>query len=137
MCFLEVVRHTRHVGDQDRSSFRNSRRVQADPNQRRRHSDLRGLSPISQVHDRSVVIRSVVGCKDRHESYQCLSGWFPDDLRAIGGRPSIGSSVAKLLRADRSSRAALCGIGGKDSARPLSDPGNCGFLGCRLLPLQA
>ncbi len=51
---------------------------------------------LAQLMHKSVVIRSVVGCKDRHESFQCMSGWFPDDLRTIGGRPAIGSAVAKL-----------------------------------------
>jgi hypothetical protein len=51
---------------------------------------------LAQRMDKAVVIRSVVGCKDRHESNQCMSGWFPDDLRALGGRPSIGAAVTKL-----------------------------------------
>ncbi|MFN7289391.1 MAG: DUF1501 domain-containing protein [Pirellula sp.] len=79
--------------------------------------------------DKAVVIRSVVGCKDRHESDQCMSGWFPDDLRAIGGRPSIGSAVSKLHGPVDPAVPPFVGLAAKTSHVPWSHSGGAGFLG--------
>ncbi|MEI8212651.1 MAG: DUF1501 domain-containing protein [Planctomycetota bacterium] len=84
---------------------------------------------LAQRMDKSVVIRSVVGCKDRHESSQCMSGWFPDDLRAIGGRPSIGSAVAKLHGPADPSVPPFVGLANKTQHGPWSYSGDPGFLG--------
>lgn len=86
--------------------------------------------------DKSVVIRSVVGCKDRHESYQCMSGWFPDDLRAVGGRPSLGSAIAKLKGPVDPAVPPYVGLADKTQHRPWSDPGNPGFLGAAFSPFK-
>jgi hypothetical protein len=64
---------------------------------------------IAQRMDKAAIIRSVVGCKDRHESHQCMSGWFPDDLKALGGRPSIGSAVARLQGSVEFGRSRILG----------------------------
>ena len=48
---------------------------------------------LAQLMDKSVVIRSVVGATDRHEAFQCNTGWLPDSLQSIGGRPSLGAVV--------------------------------------------
>lgn len=79
--------------------------------------------------DKAVVIRSVVGCKDRHESDQCMSGWFPDDLRALGGRPSIGSAVSKLHGPVDPAVPPFVGLAAKTSHVPWSHSGGAGFLG--------
>jgi hypothetical protein len=86
--------------------------------------------------DKSVVIRSVVGCKDRHESSQCMSGWFPDDLRAIGGRPSIGSAVAKLQGSADPAVPAFVGLANKTQHVPWSFSGDAGFLGAAYTPFK-
>src|SRR5437879_4860918 len=46
--------------------------------------------------DRCAVIRSVVGATGGHDAFQCLSGWAPSSLRALGGRPSLGAVLARL-----------------------------------------
>jgi hypothetical protein len=79
--------------------------------------------------DKSVVIRSVVGCKDRHESHQCMSGWFPDDLRALGGRPSIGSAISKLQGPVDAAVPPFVGLAQKTQHVPWSNSGEAGFLG--------
>ena len=79
--------------------------------------------------DKGVVIRSVVGCKDRHESDQCMSGWFPDDLRALGGRPSIGSAISKLHGPVDPAVPPFVGLAAKTSHVPWSHSGGAGFLG--------
>ncbi len=52
---------------------------------------------IAKLMDKAAIIRSVVGCKDRHEAFQCMSGWLTEDLRTVGGRPAIGSAISKLF----------------------------------------
>ncbi len=84
---------------------------------------------LAQRMDKSVVIRSVVGCKDRHESSQCMSGWFPDDLRALGGRPSIGSAMAKLKGPVDTAVPPFVGLANKTQHGPWSHSGDPGFLG--------
>lgn len=86
--------------------------------------------------DKSVVIRSVVGCKDRHESSQCMSGWFPDDLRALGGRPSIGSAMAKLQGSADPAVPAFVGLANKTQHVPWSFSGDAGFLGAAYTPFK-
>jgi Protein of unknown function (DUF1501) len=79
--------------------------------------------------DKAAIIRSVVGCKDRHESYQCLSGWIPDDLRTLGGRPSIGGAVSRLQGHVDPAVPPFVGLAERSSHVPWSDCGSAGFLG--------
>ncbi len=91
---------------------------------------------LAKLMDKSVVIRSVVGCKDRHEAYQCMSGWFPDDLRALGGRPSIGAALAKIRGPVDPAVPANIGLAAKTQHVPWSDPGGPGFLGAAYSPFR-
>lgn len=84
---------------------------------------------LASIMHKSVVIRSIVGCKDRHESYQCLSGWFPEDLRALGGRPSMGGAISKLCGAADPAVPPFVGLAEKSQHVPWSDCGSAGFLG--------
>jgi len=84
---------------------------------------------LAQLMDKSAVIRSVVGCKDRHESFQCFSGWLPDDLRGVGGRPCIGSAVARLQGPTDPAVPPFVGLADRTGHGPWSDPGHPGFLG--------
>lgn len=86
--------------------------------------------------DKAAIIRSIVGCKDRHESYQCLSGWIPTDLNTVGGRPSIGSAVAKLHGPVDPSVPPYVGLAANTQHRPWSDPGSAGFLGAAYAPFR-
>lgn len=84
---------------------------------------------LAQMMDKSVIIRSIVGCKDRHESSQCLTGWIPDDLKSVGGRPSIGAAVSKLRGPVDAAVPPFVGLAEKSSHVPWSDCGTAGFLG--------
>ncbi|MDZ4851755.1 MAG: DUF1501 domain-containing protein [Pirellulaceae bacterium] len=84
---------------------------------------------LAGMMDKSVVIRSIIGCKDRHDSFQCMSGWLQEDLRSIGGRPSIGASVTKLRGQVDPSVPAFVGLAEKSSHVQWSDCGGPGFLG--------
>jgi hypothetical protein len=57
------------------------------------------LPKLAKIMDKLVVIRSLVGLKNRHESFQCYSGrpgGKPDDKEPAGGWPTLGSVVSRL-----------------------------------------
>lgn len=84
---------------------------------------------LSQWMHRGALIRSIVGSKDQHDAFQCLSGWKPEDLRSIGGRPSMGSVVSKVQGPVDPSVPAFVGLAEKSTHREWSDCGGPGFLG--------
>ena len=49
-----------------------------------------------QMADRFSIIRSLVGMHEDHSNFHTQTGWGRNELRNVGGRPSIGSVVAKL-----------------------------------------
>ncbi len=55
------------------------------------------LPKIASIADKCVFIRSVVGAKDRHYSYQCLTGRH-NDSAPPGGWPEIGSVISDVDR---------------------------------------
>ena len=62
---------------------------------------------IAGLMHKCVVIRSVVGCQDRHDPVQCLTGHPFSSLQPLGGRPSIGATVTRLQGSRRRLGAAL------------------------------
>jgi hypothetical protein len=84
---------------------------------------------LASMMDKAAIIRSVVGLKDRHDSFQCMSGWLSNDLNILGGRPSIGSALAKLYGPVDPAVPAFVGLAAKTQHKPWSDPGVAGFLG--------
>jgi len=75
------------------------------------------------------VIRSVVGATGGHDAYQCTTGWPRRSLSSIGGRPSMGSILARLKGAADPSVAPFVGLARRTRHVPWSDPGQTGFLG--------
>jgi hypothetical protein len=53
------------------------------------------LPRMAKMADKFTFIRSVVGAKDRHESFQCVTGRLNDNVPP-GGWPEIGSVVSKV-----------------------------------------
>ena len=84
---------------------------------------------LAGMMDKAAIIRSVVGLKDRHDSFQCMSGWLSNDLQVLGGRPSIGAALTKLYGPTDPSVPAFVGLSEKTAHVPWSDPGIAGFLG--------
>jgi Protein of unknown function (DUF1501) len=84
---------------------------------------------LANLMDKAVVIRSIVGLKDRHDSFQCMSGWLSENLRILGGRPCIGSALAKMNGPVDPGVPAFVGLAAKTQHGPWSDPGVSGFLG--------
>jgi hypothetical protein len=84
---------------------------------------------LAGLMDKSAVIRSVVGCNGGHEAFQCMTGWKPNDLKSVGGRPAIGSAVSKLFGPVDPSVPPYVGLARPTSHMPWSDAGSSGFLG--------
>src|SRR5262245_25416201 len=82
----------------------------------------------ARLMDKCAVIRSVVGANGRHDAYQCMSGWEVKDLAALGGRPSLGSVVARLQGPSDPAVPPFVGLAGPTKPLPWSDPGAPGFL---------
>ncbi len=91
---------------------------------------------LAGLMDKAAVIRSVVGCSGGHDSFQCLSGWNPNDLKSIGGRPAIGSAVAKLYGPVDPSVPPYVGLADPTKHRQWSDSGDPGFLGSAYAPFK-
>jgi hypothetical protein len=91
---------------------------------------------LAQKMDKAAVIRSVVGAVDRHEAFQSQTGWTPDSLSSIGGRPSLGAVLAKLQGAVDPAVPPFVGLAGRSGHAPWSDPGTPGFLGPAYAPFK-
>ena len=51
---------------------------------------------LAQMADKYAIIRSLVGMHEDHSNFHTQTGWGRNELRNVGGRPSIGSVVARL-----------------------------------------
>lgn len=84
---------------------------------------------IASMMDKFVAIRSVVGCAGGHDAFQCFSGWDRNNLKSIGGRPSIGSVLNKLRGPVDPGIPTSVALAAKTRHVPWSEPGDPGFLG--------
>lgn len=55
------------------------------------------LPLLAKMADRFAIVRSLVGMRDEHSNFQTHTGFHRDDLRNVGGRPSLGAVASKLL----------------------------------------
>ena len=79
--------------------------------------------------DKCVVIRSMVGASGGHDAVQCMTGYTPNSLAAMGGRPSLGSILAKVKGPVDPSVPPFVGLAKPTQHMPWSDSGRAGFLG--------
>jgi hypothetical protein len=91
---------------------------------------------LAQIMDRCAIIRSVVGATDRHDAFQCMTGWLVKDLASLGGRPSLGSVVAKLQGPVEPSVPPFVGLAEPTKEIRWSDAGKPGFLGPAYAPFK-
>jgi Protein of unknown function (DUF1501) len=84
---------------------------------------------MARIMDKCAIIRSITGCLDRHDAIQTMTGWAPNSLQGMGGRPSFGSVIAKVKGQVDPSVPAFVGLAASTQHRPWSDPGQVGFLG--------
>ena len=54
------------------------------------------LPKVASIAERFTFIRSLVDSAGRHDGFQCQSGYDRKDLESLGGRPAMGSVIAKL-----------------------------------------
>ena len=78
------------------------------------------LPRLAALMHKLVVVRSVSGLNDEHTSNQSDSGWSYNSLESIGGRPSLGSVVARLQGGSTPSAPPFVQLSGSSSP---------GFLG--------
>jgi len=86
---------------------------------------------IAQIMDKSVVMRAVVGCEGRHDSFQCMTGWRHAEMRSVGGHPALGSVLHKLHGPVDQSVPPYVGMA---TAGVWRNPGTPGFLGPTYAP---
>ena len=79
--------------------------------------------------DKCAILRTVVGATDRHDGFQCMTGWLPTELQSIGGRPSLGAVVTKLQGPTDPAVPPFVGLAEKTKEIRWSDSGKPGFLG--------
>jgi hypothetical protein len=92
------------------------------------------LPRIAGSADKFAFIRSLVGSAGAHDAFQCQSGFPAKDLQSLGGRPALGSVVAKLRGSPRDSAPPFVDLMQgralvRNSARP-------GFLGPTYNPFR-
>ncbi len=85
------------------------------------------LPGLAERMDRLAIIRSVVGAKDRHESFQCLTGRLRDNQPA-GGWPELGAVLSKLQGPRDVAVPPFVGLSPRMQHRPYNN-GYAGFLG--------
>ena len=54
------------------------------------------MPKVAGLADKFAFIRSLVGSAGAHDAFQCQSGFSSKDLQSLGGRPALGSVLAKL-----------------------------------------
>lgn len=88
---------------------------------------------IAKNFDKFAAIRSIYGSLGAHSPFQCNTGWAPQSLQSLGGRPCFGSSVSRLQgHVDR----AIPPFVGFENAGVWRDPGMPGFLGATFAPFK-
>ena len=85
---------------------------------------------------KSVVIRSVVGASDRHDAFQCMTGWLVSNLQQMGGRPSLGAVASKLQGPVDPAVPPFVGLAERTKEIRWSDAGKPGFLGTAHAPFK-
>lgn len=79
--------------------------------------------------ERFAVIRSIVGARGGHDALQCMAGWDPQNMIAMGGRPSIGAATARVLGPVDPSVPPFVGLAAPTQHKQWGDAGRPGFLG--------
>lgn len=91
---------------------------------------------LARLMDKLVVIRSMVGATDRHDAFQCMTGWTVPELQTLGGHPSLGACITKLQGAVDPAVPPFVGLAEKTGEIRWSDSGKPGFLGAAYGPFK-
>src|SRR5436189_1648237 len=90
---------------------------------------------IAGIMDKLTVIRSIVGAKDNHDAFQCMTGHLNSN-QPPGGWPSLGSVVSKLQGPVDKAVPSFIGLAPKMGHMEWADPGKSGFLGIAHAPFK-
>jgi hypothetical protein len=91
---------------------------------------------LAALADKLAIIRAVVGATDRHDGFQCMTGWLPTELASIGGHPSLGAVVTRLQGPVDAAIPPFVGLAAKTKEIRWSDSGKPGFLGSGCSPFK-
>lgn len=86
------------------------------------------LPRLAALGDRLVVIRSLMGCSDRHESHFCFSG-YASNAPVSGGHPCLGSVSSRLQGPVDPSVPPFVSLTHPTGHAPWGNAGEPGFLG--------
>ena len=67
---------------------------------------------LAAMMDKLAIVRSIAGLRDEHAPNQPETGWDETSLKSVGGRPSIGSIIAKLQGPTRPDSPAFVDLNG-------------------------
>lgn len=67
---------------------------------------------LAEIMDKCVIIRSLAGLVDDHTSHQTETGYTPQSLKSVGGRPSFGSVISKLHGSNNGSAPTFVDLNG-------------------------
>ncbi|MBI4662839.1 MAG: DUF1501 domain-containing protein [Verrucomicrobia bacterium] len=85
------------------------------------------LPRMAAMMDKLIVIRSIVGARDEHSDFQCMTGHLSRN-QPPGGWPSFGSVISKLQGTASLAVPAFVGLEPKMQHRPYN-AAHAGFLG--------
>ncbi len=85
------------------------------------------LPHLAKLADKFAIIRSMVGAKDRHESFQCMTGRL-NERNPPGGWPEFGSVISKLQGTHDPTLASYVNLSPKMKHMPYNF-GKSSFLG--------
>jgi len=92
------------------------------------------LPLMARQAERFVFIRSLVGSAGAHDGFQCQSGFDAKDLLPLGGRPALGSIIARLQGSARDTAPSFVDLmQGRPLVRNSARPG---FLGPSYQPFR-
>ncbi|MBI1913961.1 MAG: DUF1501 domain-containing protein [Planctomycetes bacterium] len=92
------------------------------------------MPKVARLADKFAFIRSLVGSAGAHDAFQCQSGFAARDLQSLGGRPALGSVVAKLHGSPRDTAPPFVDLmQGRPLVRNSARPG---FLGPTYNPFR-
>jgi hypothetical protein len=92
------------------------------------------MPKVAAIADKIAFLRSLVGSAGAHDAFQCQSGFPASDLQSLGGRPALGSVVARLCgSADDAAPPFVDLMQGRPLVRNSARPG---FLGPTCNPFR-
>ncbi len=92
------------------------------------------MPKLASIADKFAFIRSLVGSAGAHDAFQCQSGFAAKDLQPLGGRPALGSVLARLRGSPRDTAPPFVDLmQGRPLVRNSARPG---FLGPTYNPFR-